>query len=621
MEEYACVPHIQLPFGAAETLLVLRQRPLAQIVPNDVAACLAACYTFATVEEHARRIRGRTDPHDRHREAWSALAGRWLGREVARARCDRTCRTLERLVNQGMLVPHGPLLQQLRGQHRGIAPSPAVTSLGVITRNRPESLARCLDTYLRNIRDHGRSVEVVVADASDGAFHAERTKSVVAASQARYGMKTSYAGWAAKTSYVAALAKAADLPIDVVRFALLPESHEGVAYGANRNCLQLATVGEVITSVDDDTECSIAAPPVGPETLRVAAAIRDWDVRFFQDRRAALECLPSADHDFLALHERFLGRSLGDCARLFGPSAVSLEGLPGRLARILRDGSGAVRLTSLGIVGDPGTTSLTAHLTLGGQSRERLVASARAYRLACRSREVLRLVPRPTIAAGGTAMGGCMGLDNRRLLPPFMPLYRNEDAVFWQSLMDSDEGALLAAVPAAILHSPPQGHRCGAAYVAPMPLRIHAWVLASSLLAGVRHHMRDAAGRLTAAGRQLADLGALPVADFRECARIALQRSMAALAGQLSRQLDEYGATPRYWAADIRRHLEAITRTLSSPGFPLAADIPSDGTVEGAWRSERDFVRRLGQLYCAWPDIVGAAETLRRRGVRLGGTP
>jgi hypothetical protein len=49
-------------------------------------------------------------------------------------------------------------------------------------------------------------------------------------------------------------------------------------------------------------------------------------------------------------------------------------------------------------------------------------------------------------------MSYCMGLDNRSLLPPFLPVGRNEDGVFGVTLGLTDENALFAHLPYGVIH-------------------------------------------------------------------------------------------------------------------------------------------------------------------------
>ena len=61
-------------------------------------------------------------------------------------------------------------------------------------------------------------------------------------------------------------------------------------------------------------------------------------------------------------------------------------------------------------------------LALEGATRERLLRSEAEYRTALREQHVLRAVRRPTVCDGAYCMGLNLGLDNREMLPPFMPV-------------------------------------------------------------------------------------------------------------------------------------------------------------------------------------------------------
>src|SRR5260370_6587434 len=83
-----------------------------------------------------------------------------------------------------------------------------------------------------------------------------------------------------------------------------------------------------------------------------------------------------------------------------------------------------------GVVGDCDLASPLSWLVLEGNSRARLVRSEADYRAALASRQVLRGVTQPTLGSGGFCTALNLGLDNRRLLPPFFPVLVGHDAVF-----------------------------------------------------------------------------------------------------------------------------------------------------------------------------------------------
>jgi hypothetical protein len=114
-----------------------------------------------------------------------------------------------------------------------------------------------------------------------------------------------------------------------------------------------------------------------------------------------------------------------------------------------------VLVTMLGAEGDAGMGSSLHLLTLDGDSRARLLASEAAYRHAVARRRVLRGVTRPTVGDGGFCMAMHLGLDGRGLLPPFLPVQRNQDGVFAALVRCCLGGGLFGYLPRAVVHRPP----------------------------------------------------------------------------------------------------------------------------------------------------------------------
>jgi hypothetical protein len=107
----------------------------------------------------------------------------------------------------------------------------------------------------------------------------------------------------------------------------------------------------------------------------------------------------------------------------------------------------------MGFTGHSGVEEPSAFVMfLEAGSRERLMAAEATCRAALERGEVLRGVRKTTIARTPMCAGGNLGLDNRRLLPPFVPVHRSEDAIFGLTLEMCDKDALMGFTPFAVKH-------------------------------------------------------------------------------------------------------------------------------------------------------------------------
>ncbi len=300
---------------------------------------------------------------------------------------------------------------------------------------------------------------------------------------------------------------------------------------------------------------------------------------------------------------------------------------------------GQVRITFTGLFGDIGWYSPTWLLLLTGGSRERFTSTEAAYLSACASRQVLRVVPRPTITDGRFCQATLLGLDNRVPLPPFMPVQRYEDGVFRIALRTCFEDAYFAHLPWAALHDSDEGRRWSREDIS----RTAAWIRSGELMVHcVRSYApppgADAEGRLRSLGAHLVSLGELPVPDFRTFVRTRFLAQKARYLEHLEALLREHGDAPAYWAQDVRQHVAAVRDALRTDAFFVPRDLvvsrqvagpegrhyggpgaaPGQRTLDEAQVFAQQLVRGYGALLRAWPDLVAATRELRARGVEVG---
>jgi hypothetical protein len=472
--------------------------------------------------------------------------------------------------------------------------TPEITVVGVVTHDRVTSLVACLESYRANCRSHARLPEFVVMDdvADDDAGGRETCARVRAALQAfqRTGDETvRYAGPGEKRRFAEALARESSISRDLIDFALSGDRRCRLRTGANRNGLLLDTVGALVFGADDDTRARTAVAPDSEKPVSISSEYEPREFWFFPDRGAALEAVPPADSDLLSCHERFLGRTL---AEVGAPVGVD----------------GQVVVTLPGLVGDSGMGSSHYLLTLTGASRERLLASRSAYASAFRSREVLRTVRQPTIAASAFCMTTFFGFDNRLLLPPFFPVERNSDGIFGLMAQRLIEGSYVAFLPSVLLHAPaePRAFAEDEAWTESVRVRMADILIGSILVHG--------AGPL---GPYLRSLASLKPADFEAFVRSAQQMRNLIFTTLLETRLSEYGASPAFWAEDARKAIDVLRRTAARSDYIVPRDLGNAGDLDSARRLAQELMGKFGELVEAWPALVEATSRLRANGCRV----
>jgi len=575
---------VRVPLGdGAELVYALDRREARSLSPLAVRLLLG-CPTFATLPEHAGRLL---------RELNAAPGG-----------LPTLLHELSALAAAGLLVSSADL--EARARPRSDAAPPPITTVGVPTRDRPDCLRRCLESHLEAARRRGRKVDWIVVDGSADAAVREANRAVLRSLRDRGGALF-YAGPEEKAVFADALVRQAGLPAEAVAFALLNPENCPVTTGANRNALLLHAAGEMLLQVDDDTTARLVAPPMAGGPAAFSSRFDPTEF-WFPDEAGAVPAAVPVDDDLLAVHERLLGREPGACG---GGEAVDPEQASAGFFRRLEAPAARVAVSAAGVVGDAGMGSSVYFLTLEGGSRVRLLADEAVYRRVVATRRVLRAVRRATVCDDGVCVALNLGLDHRTLLPPFLPVQRNQDGVF-VSLLRACPGAFLGYLPLAVAHEPPPRPPAAPADMAADLTRFRSGhvlqLLVRSLLPGTGG---DAAAGLRAAGRALAETAALPPADFAERVRFAVWQQMSRQAVLWSWQLRQFGGQPAFWAEDVRRLLAVLRDGLADARCADPVDLGPDAAA-----GLRRLALALGRLLLSWPDMVEAARDLRRRGVR-----
>jgi hypothetical protein len=572
------------PAGDGLSLVHARDSGAAALYRPDVLALLTACREFATIEQHVR--------------CYLAAGGASASEPALR-------RELVRLRAAGFLVTSGHVGA---GAEAGGAPPP-ISVIGIPTCDRAGLLRRAIAGYAANCARHGRRVAIVVADDSPALRTRTECRAMLADLARVLDVDISYAGREEKAAFARRLASAGDIPPDVVRFGCLPGPADGVTIGANRNALLLHTVGEPVFTADDDTVCEVSVPPGQDGGLALSSGGDPLQRWFFASRDDAGAAAEQADYDLLGEHGRYLGQAPARLLAAAGPRAAGRSD-PAMLRRIL-SGSGRIRVTANGVLGDCGWDNGDYYLFQDDATFARLASSAASFAMARAGREVIQSVTTATITAeADPRFAMCIGLDNTGLLPPFPPSGRAEEVAFG-ALLTGCFGAYAAHLPLLLRHEPPGRRQFRDA--TPFSIGLGSWLPACLGRCDLGFAASPAA-RLRTLGSFLDDLARLPGGEFDEFTRLIRWDSMSALTARLEQRLDGPDPPPAYWARAAREFMARVRRAALAPAAESYAAI-------GGRRALQDLLGQFGQLLTWWPAMVDTARRLRAGGERLALPP
>lgn len=598
-ELYRCVELLRFPLGDNKELVYFSDDRVAHVLPRDITRVLDACRTFKTLEDHAQNVCSKLK----------------FGPE----RAGNVEKLLADFVQTGMLVTQEELLTECASQAESMETHPLIATVGIITCNRTAQMQRCLHSYIKNCRQYGRDNDFVVMDDSDRAQVRDENREKLRLLKQQYGVEIRYAGYEEKLRFADALISASGLPAEVVRFALFDVLGCGDSIGANRNALLLDTVDDLIFSADDDTVCRLTPHPEISRDVAFFSEVDPTEFWFFSDRNAALESTPPVDQDLLALHETLLGRNLGNVLKdISGIAEVQMNEVCPHLYNGLKSGVGTIRVTFNGIVGDSAIPTPAGYLIgLRGPTRTRLVGSEFGYDSAFVSREVMRSVNCPSIYHGTQLMGTVLGIDNRNLLPPFMPVLRNEDGIFGYLLSTCFDRSFFAHLPWAVLHAA-ENRKYSPNFMKHVADRTLSDVVIFSLAScPPRPGRQSGQERLQTLGTYLMEIGNLALPEFEEFIQLQVSLRMSQLLASLEQMFKKYDGSPAFWGRDLRQYIQTTQQSLQSKECFVAQDLKEGRTDSEAVRLSQQLIFGFGRLLQVWPDLMAGAKGLRTRGVRV----
>src|SRR3984893_18480950 len=407
---------LRLGIGEGQQLVYSRPTYTARVLARPLAALLASCTAFRTIDEHAQAA-VRDQP------------------TLADARLQ-----LQRLAEEGLLISEEDLIAGCMAArakaHPAGWPLLSLSTVSVLTADRVASLQRCLSSYVKNSQTYDRKTRFLVMDDARTADARTASQQMLTALAREHHADVIYAGADEKHALATALTAGGEIPADVVDFALFDPERCGRSTGANHNAHLLYTAGEAFLSVDDDTTArlgQIAGTEPGLSLPSEYQAPATW---FFPDRAQALGALAFSDGDAIAIHERLVGLPVRACIRdLSSADTLQVDQLGSGLGRWISQARARVLVTQTGLVGDAGTPNLPAMSRLTGESWARLVASESSYRDAMNGRRMSRGMVRLTITDNPfLSTGPAVAIDGRKLLPAFFPVLRNSDGIFGLTL-------------------------------------------------------------------------------------------------------------------------------------------------------------------------------------------
>jgi hypothetical protein len=577
-KQYRAVPKVICSAGRDRAVVRSELSRMSTLIPSTLLAILNSCAEFKHIDEHIHYVRscGLECTYDSFREL--------LSRDLLIS--DDALRTI--------------LLQHQEGARAKI------TTIAIPTCGRPE-LDDSLESYCRS-GWISKAKRLLVCDDSPQTATSERNRNRVLRVASLTGQPVEYVGIHEKKRLIKELNRLHVAPPDVLAFGLFGVPGLALHMGANRNWILLLTSGEMVLSLDDDTLCrTTVAPSSRPRDIvveRDGASV--WDFWSYPNRETCFGAVVDEHMDIITEHEAFLGRPLGavcaslseqQCGRGTDLTAVCDHFVVSSVRQL-----GVITSTLNGGIGDSGMYSGLALLRhKNPDTHRRILRSADTLGQAMSSRYVIRQAPTTSIVHEGPLCSMFMGIDNRLMIPPFFPSYRNEDGILASTLNACLPDSYVAHLPFSVMHNP-QGQR---QYADDGWTRIRvADVVIACIAACSTAGREDAAAGLELLGSRLVALSSRPLVQFQDEVKHFLAKRANALLNENAQLLNRFASQPDFWARKVVLGGEQLKSALTTKEYFIPSDLPNVNSPEEAFTILKSLIYSYGQLLTCWPAVV-----------------
>lgn len=477
--------------------------------------------------------------------------------------------------------------------------------MGIPTRNHRKLLTHCVQSSVKNFQQNRECAIHIVDDSDEGKQNSQHDQALEELCS-RYRANIRWVDRSYRQQFAETIANAGDIPAEVTNFALLGDTCCDFRAGASRNTLLLLAAGEPSIQVDDDMVCRIMPlPDMDTACMALSSETECNEYWFRKNGDTIKEQEWQEETDFLSLHETLLGKH--PAALFKDHKKVNIDHLGGALLENLGQPEARIAVTYSGVFGDSGMYWHWPRLLLEGDSFRRLVEDASTYTDSMRTRQMLRGAVQPTIGDNPFCMAGNIGLDTRRLLPPFMPVQRNEDGIFGQLLYLCFKQACRGYLPYAILHDPPvrSSHASPSHTLSVGPLRTND-ILGAVLWSQSQWPFGpDPSHNISVLGQYLFDLSQCSIHHFKIKLREICWGVTRTRINHFRQHIEKRVDVPDYWQSDARKVISNFQELMLDEDLCVPCDLP--GNASERLKVFQELLGKFGQLLMYWPDIWKAA--------------
>jgi hypothetical protein len=534
---------------------------------------------------------------------------------------DLVMRCFDELNDAGLIRSKSNALEKIKKHAVPSDGSDAITSAAWITCDRSDSLMMSMESFIASHKKYGHAPAYKVCDDSVSADACTHNKARLAELAGRHAIDIRYAGIEEKKSFRDALVaetKVDGVSPEIIDFALFGDKSFGPTHGANRNAVLLSTIGEMFTSADDDVFCRIAEPLEKKSGLACAELFTSDEMFPYKDRDSVLAAHPETECDLFAKHSKLLGKNAADIFSLKEfEKQISLSHVTPQMLRMLEDGKAKVRATIAGVSGDSGMYTPRYIFRAKDKTRENLVSSHEMFASAFECREIYQSSGSFALASSTYFPGMHVGLDNRDILPPFMPVFRGEDTIYSMMLRYVHSDTLYGVLPQAIYHNPQTQRLFDKEEIFNVQPVFCDLMNFNIYWFGLTQRSTEAPERMKRLGMHLMEIGTLSNTDFEELMRLRWMSWAGNVIKDIESIIQQHDAQPEYWVDALMKYVHALSLYAEKGSFAVPKDLSNSRSGDITADAAKKFFFQYGKLLLNWNMIYEAAKRCNTRGQHI----
>ena len=405
------------------------------MVKPEVYASLLLCNEFKTFEEHTAVIIERNPDMQGQqadiRKVLQSMLDSGIMRSALNA-CD----------NLGLKV------ENKTGGEENTAPVVAI-----LTWERPQALERLLKSIVANC-DTENFHRLYVIDDSRKAENIDQNQALTNRFASEISAPLQYFGRSEQRSLISKLEKKLPGHEDAIHFlADRSRWNDNWTVGLSRNLALLLSCGRRLVMMDDDAICDVYDSP--RQKSHITFSDNPREAEFFGDEQEWAHLHQPINPDPINRHMQCLGLTFSEALTVLGQNHLKPAGFADATALELSElqSDSAILVTECGSLGCPGTTTNTWLPIMTPSSLKRMLASGKKTKQALESRKVWSGRNQPHFAPRSN-MSQITGFDNRRMLPPYLPIIRGQDRLFGNMLDFIFPESVVLDYPWAVPHLP-----------------------------------------------------------------------------------------------------------------------------------------------------------------------